>query len=102
MTLNGTGLTFQHVTMASNDHLSGSTAFVYTLLHTNGTAKLLLDDVTLSGHDSTGLGAQWNMSPEDSLTEHAAVKIVNSHTNSGGNYYVSGFDSVDIENSTFD
>jgi Ca2+-binding RTX toxin-like protein len=102
MALNGTGLAFQHVAMASNNHLSGATAFVYTLMQTTGTAKLVLDDVTLSGHDSSGLGAQWNMSPQDSISQHAAVELTNSHTLGGGNYYVSGFDSVDVENNMFD
>jgi VCBS repeat-containing protein/parallel beta-helix repeat protein len=102
MTLNGLGLAFQHVTMESNNHVSGSTAFVYTLMQTTGAAELFLGDVTLSGHDSTGLGTQWNMSPQDSTTQHAAVTIFDSHTLSGGNFYISGFDSVDIEGNVFD
>ena len=43
------GLTFPHVTMASNDHLAGSTAFVFTTIDSVGGAKMVLDDVTLTG-----------------------------------------------------
>ncbi len=90
------GLTFQNTTMLSNNHIAGSTAFVFTLIKSDNGAKLLLDNLTLSGTASgtpSGLGAQWNMSPQTNA-EHAAVEIKNSHTSDGGNFYVSGFDSV--------
>jgi hypothetical protein len=94
------GLTFQHVTMASNNHLAGSTAFVYTTTDSIGGAKMVLDDVTLTGTAALGgLGAQWNMT---NGTGTAAVDIVNSHTSGGGNFYVSGFDGVTIQGNTFD
>ncbi|MGZ9109723.1 MAG: hypothetical protein ACXW3X_01215 [Rhodoplanes sp.] len=96
------GLTFQHVTMASNNHLAGTTAFVYTTMDSIGGAKMVLDDVTLTGTasgTSTGLGAQWNMTNGAGA---AAVDIVNSHTSAGGNFYVSGFDGVTIQGNTFD
>ena len=94
------GLTFQHVTMASNNHLAGSTAFVYTTTDSIRGAKMVLDDVTLTGTaDPSGLGAQWNMTNGSGT---ASVDIVNSHTSSGGNFYVSGFDGVTIQGNTFD
>src|SRR5262249_54032609 len=43
------GLTFQHVTMASNNHLAGTTAFVYTTTDSVNGARMVLDDVTLTG-----------------------------------------------------
>jgi hypothetical protein len=99
------GLTFQHSTMLSNNHVAGSTAFAFTLFQSIGGAKLLLDDTTLIGTASgaaTGLGAQWNMSPQDSNTQHAIVEIKNSHTSGGGNYYISGFDDVSVHDNVFD
>ena len=94
------GLTFQHVTMASNNHLAGSTAFVFTTTDSIGGAKMVLDDVTLTGTAAAGgLGAQWNMT---NGTGRAAVDIVNSHTSGGGNFYVSGFDGVTVQGNTFD
>lgn len=100
----GAGLTFSHVTMASNDHdFHNSTAFVYTLVHSDTGAKMVLDDVTLTGTASgtaSGLGAQWNMSPDTGQT--ASVDIVNSHTSGGGNFYVSGMNGVTIEDNVFD
>jgi Ca2+-binding RTX toxin-like protein len=96
------GLTFQHVTMASNNFVAGSTSFVYTTTDSIGGAKMVLDDVTLTGTASgtaTGLGAQWNMT---NGTGTASVDIVNSHTSAGGNFYVSGFDGVTIQGNTFD
>ena len=67
------GLTFQHVTMASNNHLAGSTAFVFTTTDSIGGAKMVLDDVTLTGTAAAGgLGAQWNMT---NGTGRAAVDI---------------------------
>jgi len=102
----GAGLTFQHVTMASNDHnFAGATAFAYTLVQSVGGAKLVLNDLTLSGTasgTSSGLGAQWNMSPQDSLTQGAAVEIESSHVSGGANFYVSGFDSVSVHDNVFD
>jgi hypothetical protein len=99
------GLTFQHVTMASNDHnFMSSVAFAYTMVQSIDGAKLVIDDVNLSGTASgtnSGLGAQWNMSPQNS-TQHAAVEIMNSDTSGGANFYVSGFDSVSIHDNTFD
>jgi hypothetical protein len=65
-------------------------------------AKMVLDDVTLTGTASgtaTGLGAQWNMT---NGTGTAAVDIVNSHTSAGGNFYVSGFDGALIRDNVFD
>jgi Ca2+-binding RTX toxin-like protein len=98
----GAGLTFRHVTMASNNHdFVGSTAFVYTMTDSIAGAKLVLDDVTLSGTASggpTGLGAQWNMTPGVG----GSVDIINSHSIGGGNFYVSGFDGVLIQNNVFD
>jgi hypothetical protein len=98
------GLTFQHVVMASNNHnFTSAVAFVYTTIHSVGGAKMVLDDVTLSGTASGtagGLGAQWNMTPNTGET--ASVDIVNSHTSGGGNFYVSGFDGVTIQGNTFD
>ena len=97
---NGAGLTFQHVTMASNNHLAGSTAFVYTTTDSIGGAKMVLNDVTLTGTaDMTGLGAQWNMTNGSGT---ASVDIVNSHTSGGGNFYVSGFDGVTVQGNIFD
>jgi hemolysin type calcium-binding protein len=96
------GLTFQHMTMASNNHLAGSTAFVYTTTDSIGGAKMVLDDVMLTGTASgtaTGLGAQWNMTNGSGT---ASVDIVNSHTSGGGNFYVSGFDGVTVQGNTFD
>jgi RTX calcium-binding nonapeptide repeat (4 copies) len=94
------GLTFQHVTMASNNHLAESTAFVYTTTDSIGGAKMVLNDVTLTGTaDPSGLGAQWNMT---NGTGTASVDIVNSHTSGGGNFYVSGFDGVTVQGNTFD
>jgi Ca2+-binding RTX toxin-like protein len=95
-------LTFQHVTMASNNHdFHNSVAFVYTTVH--GTGKLVIDDVNLSGTASGsagGLGAQWNMTPNSGET--ASVSITNSHTSAGGNFYVSGFDGVTVNQNNFD
>ena len=89
------GLTFSHVTMASNNNnFAASTAFVYTMFDSVGGAKMVLDDVTLTGTASgtaSGIGAQWNMT---NGTGTAAVDIVNSHTSGGGNFYVSGIDGV--------
>ncbi len=103
MVLHGNGLTFSNSTMDAGNFNSGSTAFVYTLVASEtDAAQLVINNVTLSGHDGTGLGAQWNMSPQDSKTEHAAVEISNSQTSNGGNYYVSGFDSVSIHDNVFD
>ena len=98
----GAGLTFSSVTMASNDHVAGSTAFVYTTTDSIGGAKMVLDDVTLTGTasgTSSGLGAQWNMTNGSGM---ASVDIINSHTSGGGNFYVSGFDGVLIDNNVFD
>lgn len=90
------GLTFTDVTMASNDHAVGSTAFVYT---TFKGAPMLLDGVTLTGMDgATNIGAQWNMTNGDGPAE---VEIVNSHTEGGGNFYVSGMQSAVVENNVF-
>jgi hypothetical protein len=88
--------------MASNNHLAGTTAFAYTMIDSVNGAKMVLDDVTLTGTASgtaTGLGAQWNMT---NGTGTAAVDIVNSHTSAGGNFYVSGFDGVLIQGDVFD
>ncbi|MGE4078861.1 MAG: hypothetical protein AB7F22_25200, partial [Reyranella sp.] len=94
------GLTFRHVTAASNDaSFAASTAFVFTIVHG---AKMVLDDVTLTGTatgTATGLGAQWNMTPN--AGETASVSIINSHTSGGGNFYVSGMDGVTIANNVF-
>ena len=104
--LHGTGLAFDNVTMNSNDHnFANSVSFVYTLFQTDPGAKLLLDGVDLEGTasgSSSGLGAQWNMSPQDSTTQNAAVEIINSHTSGGGNFYLSGLNSLDLENNVFD
>ena len=103
MALQGTGLTFSNVTMNSNNHnFSNSTAFVYTLFHSVGGAQLLLDGVHLNGTASgtnSGLGAQWNMSPNSGET--ANVTIQNSSTGGGGNFYVSGMASATITGNTF-
>src|SRR5262249_33217629 len=100
----GAGLTFQHVTMDSNDHaFPNSVAFVYTTIHTDPGVAMVLNDVTLSGTasgTSGGLGAQWNMTPNSG--ESASVEIVNSHTSGGGNFYVSGFDGVLVGGNVFD
>ncbi len=100
----GAGLTFSNVTMNSNDHdFSNSTAFAYTLFHSVGGARMLLDGVSLNGTASgtaTGLGAQWNMSPNGGET--ASVTIENSSTSQGGNFYVSGMDGVSVTGNTFD
>ena len=104
MALQGVGLTFLNVTMNSNDNnFANSTAFVYTLFHSVNGAQLLLNGVTLEGTASgtnSGLGAQWNMSPQGSQT--AAVTIENSFTKGGGNFYVSGMTSATIRNNMFD
>jgi Ca2+-binding RTX toxin-like protein len=98
------GLTFQNVTMASNDHLSpASTAFIYTKIASVEGARMVIDGVSLTGATTggTGIGAQWNMSPPDNDTS-AAVDIVHSETSGGGNFYVSAFDSVLVDDNTFD
>jgi RTX calcium-binding nonapeptide repeat (4 copies) len=104
MVLQGSGLTFSDVTMNSNDYnFANSTAFAYTAFRTNGNAQLVLDHVSLNGTASgttSGLGAQWNMSPNPGET--AAVTIENSSTSGGGNFYVSGMASAKIENNVFD
>lgn len=104
----GNGLTFQNVTMAShNFDSSTATAFAYTTFHSGDVdpTQMLLDHVTLSGTASgtagSGLGAQWNMTPVSS-SEHAYLTLSNSSTSAGGNYYVSGFDGVDVTGNTFD
>ncbi len=100
--LSGTGLTFSGVTMNTNDFVAGSTAFAYTLFHSVNGAQLMLNDVSLNGTASgsnTGLGAQWNMSPEGN--EGAAVTIEHSSTSGGGNFYVSGMNSATIFDNTF-
>jgi hypothetical protein len=100
----GNGLTFSNVTMNSHNHdFANSTAFAYTLFHSVDGAKMLLDGVSLNGTASgspTGLGAQWNMSPNSGET--ADVTIENSSTSGGGNFYVSGMHSATIANNTFD
>ncbi len=99
------GLVFRNVTMASNDHdFASATAFAYTLVESVDGARMVLDGVVLSGTATgtgSGLGAQWNMSPQDN-GKSAAVEIVNSQTSRGGNFYVSGFDSVLIQDNVFD
>src|SRR5690606_12162083 len=99
------GLVFRNVTMASNDHdFASATAFTYTLVESVDGARMVLDGVVLSGTATgtgSGLGAQWNMSPQDN-GKSAAVEIVNSQTSRGGNFYVSGFDSVLIQDNVFD
>ena len=97
------GLTFQNVTMASNDLLSpGSTAFVYTTIESVDGAKMVLDHVNLTGATvGSNLGAQWNMTTPNNAAS-AAVEIVASSTGLGGNFYISGFDSVLVEDNTFD
>jgi len=65
--LDGVGLAFQHVTMASNNQaFPASVAFVYTTIHSVGGGKMLLDDVTLSGTGfgtSTASARSGNMTP---------------------------------------
>ncbi|HLH92421.1 MAG TPA: hypothetical protein VKX28_28665 [Xanthobacteraceae bacterium] len=104
--LHDLGLEFNNVTMDSNDHnFANSVAFVYTLFQTDPGAQLLLDGVRLNGTASggpSGLGAQWNMSPQDATTQNAAVTIENSSTNGGGNFYISGFDFVALQNNVLD
>jgi len=99
----GAGLTFRHVTIASNDHDStAATAFAYTTFASIDGARLLLDDLTLSGTASAaGLGAQWNMTSPNNATP-ASVEIRNSHTAGGGNFYVSGMDDVVVQDNFFD
>ena len=103
MALQGNGLTFSNVTMNSNDNnFANSTAFAYTLFHSVNGAQLVLDGVNLNGTasgSSTGLGAQWNMSPNSGET--ADVTIENSATSGGGNFYVSGMASATITNNIF-
>ncbi len=103
MALQGTGLTFSNVTMNSNDNnFAGSTAFAYTLFHSVGGAQMTLNGVSLNGTASgtnSGLGAQWNMSPNTGET--ANVTIENSSTSGGGNFYVSGMASATITNNIF-
>ena len=103
MALQGNGLTFSNVTMNSNDNnFAKSTAFAYTLFHSVNGAQLVLDGVNLNGTasgSSTGLGAQWNMSPNPGET--ADVTIENSATSGGGNFYVSGMASATITNNIF-
>jgi len=100
----GAGLTFSGVTMNSNNHTisSPTQTLVYTLFHTNGDAQMVLNGVSLNGTasgSSSGLGAQWNMSPNSSET--AEVTIENSSTSGGGNFYVSGMDSATITDNVF-
>ena len=100
----GAGLTFSGVTMNSNNHTisSPTQTLVYTLFHTNGDAQMVLNGVSLNGTasgGSTGLGAQWNMSPNSGET--AEVTIENSSTSGGGNFYVSGMDSATITHNVF-
>ena len=104
MELKGSGLTFSNVSMNSNDHdFANSTAFAFTLFHTDSGAQMLLDHVSLNGTASgtdSGLGAQWNMSPNTGET--ADVTIENSSTSGGGNFYVSGMTAATISGNTFD
>ena len=100
----GAGLTFSGVTMNSNNHTisSPTQTLVYTLFHTNGDAQMVLNGVSLNGTasgSSSGLGAQWNMSPNSGET--AEVTIENSSTSGGGNFYVSGMDSATITDNVF-
>jgi hypothetical protein len=99
----GAGLTFANVTMNSNDNnFANSTAFAFTLFHSVNGAQMLLNNVSLNGTASgtnSGLGAQWNMSPNSGET--ANVTIENSSTSGGGNFYVSGMASATITNNTF-
>ncbi len=97
----GKGLTFQNVTIDGNNHDLSSTSLVYTMVDSIGGAEMLLNNVSLSGVNGSGIGTQWNMTPQDSTTQHAAVEIENSQTSNGGNFYVSGFDNVSIHDNTF-
>ena len=96
------GLTFNNVTANSNDFQAGSTAFAYTLFHSAAGAQLVLNGVNLEGTSSdltTGLGAQWNLSPNTGET--SAVTIENSNTSGGGNFYASGMASAKITGNVF-
>lgn len=95
------GLTFRDVTMATNNFLAGTTAFVYTTF--NGAAPMVIDGVTLSGTaapmgTTSALGAQWNMTNQGGT---AHVEIKDSDTLGGGNYYISGLQSVSATGNTF-
>ncbi len=98
--LDDAGLVFRGVTMETNDFLAGATAFALTTFEG---AAMVLDDVSLTGTAAPGttadLGAQWNMS---NATGAAHVEIVNSHTAGGGNFYVSGMETVLIDGNVFD
>ncbi len=103
MALGGTGLTFSNDTMNSGDHVAGSTAFAYTLFHSVNGAQLVIDNTKLEGTaGANGLGAQWNMSPNQNGGETAYVTIENSNTSGGGNYYVSGMTGATVTGNTFD
>lgn len=96
------GLTFRDVTMATNNFLAGTTAFVYTTF--NGAAPMVIDGVTLSGTaapmgTTSALGAQWNMTNQGGA---AHVEIKDSDTLGGGNYYISGLQTVSATGNTFD
>ena len=83
---------------------ANSTAFAYTLFHSDAPgAQLLIDNGDLEGTASginSGLGAQWNMSPN--ADETAYVTVEDSHTSGGSNYYVSGMAGATITGDTFD
>jgi hypothetical protein len=100
----GKALTFSHVTLDTNGYQltnPATSAFVYTAVQ-GGT--MVLDHValngTVSGTAGAGLGAQWNMATPEAGA--SSVQIMHSHTNGGGNFYVSGFDGVTIEDNVFD
>ena len=99
---NGAGLTFQHVTMASNNHLAGSTAFVYTTIDSDRRRQDGARRRDPDRHRRHGPASARSGICHRRQRQHAAVDIENSHTSGGGNYYVSGFDGVSIHDNTFD
>jgi RTX calcium-binding nonapeptide repeat (4 copies) len=99
---NSAGLTFQNVTMASNDHTIGvANELAMLQVQSASGAKLVLDNLHLSGMNpgTATLGAQFNVSGNGTGD---GIEIVNSHTSGGGNFYVSGFESALVEGNVFD
>ncbi|MGE0574206.1 MAG: DUF4214 domain-containing protein [Reyranella sp.] len=95
----GAGLTFSEVTLRSNGHtVTNPDGNVLSYMTVHG-ARLVLDNVDLSGTVSaSGQGAQWNM---ETGGLPGALSLINSRTSGGGNFYVSAFTDVTIENNDF-
>jgi hypothetical protein len=95
----GAGLTFSEVTLKSNDHVvtnPDGNVLAYMIVHG---ARLVLDGVALSGTVSaSGQGAQWNM---ETGGLPGGLSLINSRTSDGGNFYVSAFTDVTIEDNDF-